>query len=97
MQAKIMKITNLVYLSPYLACQKTQSILLLECGARNVGDFDLISKNYFVMYLLTAIASNHLSTFKNIENISKTKLKLKECLKSKDNFVDGRDIKIKIS
>ena len=30
MQAKIMKITNLVFLSPYLACQKIQNILWLN-------------------------------------------------------------------
>ena len=79
-----------------LSMPKNTEYLVVECGARNVGDFDLISKKLSCdVFVLTAVASNHLSTFKNIENISKTKLKLKECLKNEDNFVDGRDIKIK--
>ena len=79
-----------------LSMPKDTEYLVVECGARNVGDFDLISKKLSCdVFILTAIASNHLSTFKNIENISKTKLKLKECLKNIDNFVDGRGIKNK--
>ena len=79
-----------------LSMPKNTEYLVVECGARNVGDFDLISKKLSCdVFILTAIAANHLSTFKNIENISKTKLKLKECLKSKDNFVDGREIENK--
>ena len=79
-----------------LSMPKNTEYLVVECGARKIGDFDLISeKLYCDVFILTAIASNHLSTFKNIENISKTKLKLKECLKDKDNFVDGREIKNK--
>jgi len=76
-----------------LSMPKNTDYLVVECGARNVGDFDLISEKLFCdVFILTAIASNHLSTFENLENISKTKLKLKECLKNEDNFVDGRKI-----
>ena len=77
-----------------LSMPKDTDYLVVECGARNIGDFDLISDKLFCdVFILTAIASNHLSTFKNLENISKTKLKLKECLKNEDNFIDGRKIK----
>ena len=76
-----------------LSMPKNTEYLVVECGARNIGDFDLISEKLFCdVFILTSIASNHLSTFKTLENISKTKLKLKKCLKSKDNFVDGREI-----
>ena len=76
-----------------LSMPKNTEYLVVECGARNIGDFDLISEKLFCdVFILTSIASNHLSTFKTLENISKTKLKLKQCLKSKDNFVDGREI-----
>ncbi len=76
-----------------LTMPKNTDYLVVECGARNIGDFDLISEKLFCdIFILTAIASNHLSTFKNLENISKTKLKLKECLKNEDNFIDGRKI-----
>ncbi len=37
MQAKIMKITNLVFLSPYLACQKIQNILWLNVVQEMLG------------------------------------------------------------
>ena len=77
-----------------LSMPRNTEYLVVECGARNIGDFDLISEKLFCdVFILTAIASNHLSTFKNTENISKTKLKLKECLKNKNNFVDGRKIR----
>ena len=79
-----------------LSMPRNTDYLVVECGARNIGDFDLISEKLFCdVFILTAIASNHLSTFKNLENISKTKLKLKDCLKNEDNFIDGREIQNK--
>jgi UDP-N-acetylmuramoyl-tripeptide--D-alanyl-D-alanine ligase len=79
-----------------LSMPRNTDYLVVECGARNTGDFDLISEKLFCdVFILTAIASNHLSTFKNLENISKTKLKLKDCLKNEDNFIDGREIQNK--
>jgi UDP-N-acetylmuramoyl-tripeptide--D-alanyl-D-alanine ligase len=79
-----------------LSMPRNTDYLVVECGARNTGDFDLISEKLFCdVFILTAIASNHLNTFKNLENISKTKLKLKDCLKNEDNFIDGREIQNK--
>ena len=79
-----------------LSMPRNTDYLVVECGARNIGDFDLISEKLLCdVFILTAIASNHLSTFKNLENISKTKLKLKDCLKNEDNFIDGREIQNK--
>ena len=68
--------------------------LVVECGARKPNDFDLISNYLFCdVFILTSIAENHLTTFGSVENIINTKLKLKNCLKNKSNFVDGRKAK----
>ena len=68
--------------------------LVVECGARKPNDFDLISNYLFCdVFILTSIAENHLTTFGSVENIINTKLKLKNCLKNKSNFVDGRKVK----
>ena len=67
--------------------------LVVECGARKLNDFDLISQNLFCdIFILTNIGSNHLESFGNLENIVKTKLKLRDCLMNKKNFIDGRKI-----
>ncbi len=67
--------------------------LVVECGARKKNDFDLISLNLFCdIFIVTSIASNHLESFGDLESITNTKLKLKDCLVSKDNFIDGRRI-----
>mgnify|MGYP001179716370 CR=1 FL=1 len=67
--------------------------LVVECGARKKNDFDLISKKLFCdIFILTGIASNHLESFGDLECITNTKLKLKNCLVEKDNFIDGRKI-----
>ncbi len=68
--------------------------LVVECGARRKNDFDLISQNLFCdIFIVTSIASNHLESFGDLESITNTKLKLRNCLVSKDNFIDGRKIK----
>ena len=76
-----------------LSMPKDCEYLVVECGARKPNDFDLISKYLFCdVFILTSIAENHLTTFKTIENIVNTKMKLKDCLKDKSNFVDGRSV-----
>jgi len=70
--------------------------LIVECGARRQGDFDMISKILKCdTFVLTGIAENHIETFGSLEGIEKTKLTLKKCLKKRDNFIDGRKIKEK--
>ena len=67
--------------------------LVVECGARKKNDFDLISQNLFCdIFIVTSIASNHLESFGDLESITNTKLKLKDCLVNKNNFIDGREI-----
>tara|TARA_B100000965_G_scaffold127993_1_gene106531 strand:- start:811 stop:1968 length:1158 start_codon:yes stop_codon:yes gene_type:complete len=67
--------------------------LVVECGARKKNDFDLISQNLFCdIFIVTSIATNHLESFGDLESITNTKLKLKDCLVEKDNFIDGRKI-----
>ena len=67
--------------------------LVVECGARKKNDFDLVSKNLFCdIFILTNIASNHLESFGSLENIVKTKIKLRDCLTNKKNLIDGREI-----
>ena len=67
--------------------------LVVECGARKKNDFDLISQKLFCdIFILTSIASNHLESFGDLESITKTKLKLNNCLVKKENFIDGRKI-----
>ena len=67
--------------------------LVVECGARKKNDFDPISQNLFCdIFILTSIASNHLESFGDLESIINTKLKLKDCLINKNNFIDGREI-----
>ena len=76
-----------------LSMPSDSQYLVVECGARKTGDFDLISSILFCdLFILTAITENHLSTFGTIENIEKTKMKLRECLLQKSNFIDGREV-----
>ena len=42
---------------------------------------------------MTSISNNHLETFESELNIERTKLRLRECLKDSNNFIDGRLIK----
>ena len=67
--------------------------LVVECGARKKNDFDLISKKLFCdIFILTAITDNHLESFGDLRAIIETKLKLRESLINKENFIDGRKI-----
>ena len=76
-----------------LSCNPNSDYLVVECGARNIGDFDLLAEHLKSdVFILTDIAAVHLETFKTIENIEKTKLTLKKTLKEKSNFIDGRKL-----
>jgi len=64
--------------------------LILECGARKVGDFDLISEFLnFDIVAITNINNSHIEIFENIENIIKTKTKLFKALKNDGLIIDG--------
>jgi UDP-N-acetylmuramyl pentapeptide synthase len=61
--------------------------------ARKKNDFDLISQNLFCdIFIVTNIPSNHLDSFGNLENITNTKLKLKDYLINKNNFINRKKI-----
>ena len=76
-----------------LSMPTNTKFLVVECGARKKNDFDLISQNLFCdIFIVTSIASNHLESFGDLESITNTKLKLKDCLINKDDFIDGREI-----
>jgi UDP-N-acetylmuramyl pentapeptide synthase len=76
-----------------MSMPKVCEYLVVECGARNPNDFNLISKYLFCdVFILTSIAENHLTTFGTVENIINTKMELKNCLRDKSNFIDGRSI-----
>ena len=76
-----------------MSMPKACEYLVVECGARNPNDFNLISKYLFCdVFILTSIAENHLTTFGTVENIINTKMELKNCLRDKSNFIDGRSI-----
>ena len=76
-----------------LSCDAHSDYLVVECGARNIGDFDLLAEHLKSdVFILTDIAAVHLETFKTIENIKKTKLTLKKTLKENGVFIDGRQL-----
>lgn len=61
--------------------KKDNQILIAEMGARNVGDIkylcDLIHPKHAI---ITAVASQHLATFGNMENVAKTKNELVDAI-----------------
>lgn len=86
---------NNEYGIPYtiLSCPKNVDFLVVECGARKIGDFDILSKILMSdALILSEIAPVHLETFVNIKNIESTKLALKRTLKDSGIFIDGRTI-----
>ncbi len=67
--------------------------LILEFGARNVGDIDRLCKLFLPKYgIVTGVCPQHLSTFKTLGNVVKTKGELVENL-PKDGFcvLNGAD------
>lgn len=86
---------NNEYGIPYtiLSCPKDVDFLVVECGARKIGDFDILSKILISdALILSDIAPVHLETFENMKNIESTKLALKRTLKDSGIFIDGRAI-----
>jgi len=72
-------------------------IFVCEMGAKNIGDIkeicDLVNPDYGI---LTAIGPQHLETFKNIENVKKTKLELIDSVEQNGySFVNFEDENIK--
>ena len=67
-----------------LKIDKDTENLILECGARKAGDFDLIVKYlWFDALVITNLNNSHIGIFGSEEIIKKTKLKLLEGLKTK--------------
>ena len=64
--------------------------LVLECGARKIGDFDLISEYlYFDVVAITNVNNSHIGIFKNQQNIIKTKIKLLDGLVDHGSVING--------
>ena len=64
--------------------------LVLECGARKVGDFDLISEYLnFDVLTITNINNSHIGIFGNQANIIETKMKLLDSVAADGSFIDG--------
>ena len=65
-----------------LKIKENTSHLILECGARKNGDFDLIAKYLdFDAMVLTNLNNSHIGIFGSEKNIQQTKLKLIDGLK----------------
>ncbi len=70
------------YLEPY------NEVLIAEMGATNVNDIKYLCSFIEPKYgILTAVSKQHLSSFKTVENIKKTKYELVECVASKNGFM----------
>ena len=73
-----------------LKIDKDTENLIVECGARKAGDFDLIVKYlWFDALVITNLNNSHIGIFGSEENILKTKLKLLEALKTKGLLIEG--------
>ncbi|MDG2297003.1 MAG: Mur ligase family protein, partial [Gammaproteobacteria bacterium] len=73
-----------------LKIDKDTENLILECGARKAGDFDLIVKYlWFDALVITNLNNSHIGIFGSEEIIKKTKLKLLEGLKTKGLLIEG--------
>ena len=73
-----------------LKIKESTTHLVLECGARKNGDFNLIAKYlHFDALVLTNLNNSHIGIFGSEENIQKTKLKLIDGLKSGGILVEA--------
>ena len=73
-----------------LRLKRETRFLVLECGARKLGDFDLISEYLkFDVLVITNINNSHIEIFENQTNIIKTKTKLLDGLTEGGSFIDG--------
>lgn len=76
----------------------THRLFVCEMGAKYVGDVkeicDIVEPKYAI---ITAIGPQHLDTFKNIENVSKTKLELVDAIPEENGiaFVNWEDENIR--
>ena len=69
-------------------------LFICEMGAKNIGDIKEITNIVKPTYgILTAIGPQHLDTFKNLENVRKTKLELIDSLPDEEGiaFVNWED------
>ncbi len=63
--------------------KETDDFLIVEYGARKIGDIEFLAKNFGVDFgIITPIGNCHLETFGSVENIEKTKYEL--CEEAKD-------------
>ena len=73
-----------------LRLKRETRFLVLECGARKLGDFDLISEYLkFDLVAITNISNSHIEIFENQANIIKTKTKLLDGIEDGGTFIDG--------
>ena len=73
-----------------LRLKNNTKYLVLECGARKIGDFDLISEYlYFDVVAITNVNNSHIGIFKNQQNIIKTKIKLLDGLVDHGSVING--------
>ena len=73
-----------------LRLKRETRFLVLECGARKLGDFDLISEYLkFDLVAITNISNSHIEIFENQANIIKTKTKLLDGIADGGTFIDG--------
>ena len=73
-----------------LRLKRETRFLVLECGARKLGDFDLISQYLkFDLVAITNISNSHIEIFENQANIIKTKTKLLDGIADGGTFIDG--------
>ena len=77
---------------PYtiLRCTSSTENLVLECGARNDGDFQKIAEYFeFDQLVITNINNSHVGIFGSIENIIQTKLELAKAVKKSGNVIEA--------
>ena len=73
-----------------LRLKRETRFLVLECGARKLGDFDLISEYLkFDVLTITNINNSHIGIFGNQANIIETKMKLLDGVSADGTFIDG--------
>ena len=77
-------------------------IFVCEMGAKNIGDIkeicDIAHPDYGI---ITSVGAQHLETFKNVDNVFKTKFELANAVKQKNGLVfvngDSKEIKSRIN
>lgn len=68
------------------------NILVLEFGAKKLGEIEYLCKKFCPGYgIITSVGSQHLETFKSVENITKTKMELFDFINNKSHIVCNVD------